>query len=87
MNRETAVSRNQNELVFRANTNLPTEDTFLPGRRYVSPRTAVLDLLLIAEVVAQRAVGLLRAAQLPAAGFLICLLACLRLAGGPQAAD
>ena len=35
------------------------------------------DLLLVAEVVAQRA------AQLPADGFLVGLLASLRLAGGP----
>ena len=47
------------------------------------PRTAVLDLLFIAEVVAQRAVGLLRAAQIPAAGFLVGLFASLPLAGGP----
>ena len=41
----------------------------------------LVDLLLIV------AVGLLHAAQLPAAGFLVGLLASLRLAGGPQAAE
>ena len=43
-------------------------------------RFAVVDLLLIGEVVAQRNVGLLRAAQLPADGFLVGLLVGLRLA-------
>ena len=61
-------------------------DSGFPGRS-VDPRTVDVDLLLIVEVVAQRTVGQLCAAQLPAAGFLIGLLACLRLAGGPQAAD
>ena len=42
---------------------------------------------VVAEVVAQRTVGLLRAAQLPADDFLVGLLIGLRLAGGPQAAD
>ena len=42
---------------------------------------------VVAEVVAQRTVGLLRPAQLPADDFLVGLLIGLHLAGGPQAAD
>ena len=42
---------------------------------------------VVAEVVAQCTVGLLRPAQLPADDFLVGLLIGLHLAGGPQAAD
>ena len=76
----------QNEsqfLIFRnQHTSTAIWDSGFPGLTELlclDPRPAVVDLLLIAEVVAQRAVGLLRAAQLPAAVFLIGLLASLRL--------
>ena len=67
---------------------IPHNDTPLPGFRLSGSdgtslresRFAVVDLLLIGEVVAQHNVGLLRAAQLPADGFLVGLLVGLRLA-------